>query len=124
MHVHFLMDEFANVSLPNDFEKILSTMRGRGVSASIIIQNMAQIKEQFKDSWETIPGNSDTLLYLGGNESSTHKYVSEALGKSTIDTKTHGETKGKSGSWSTNMQISGRDVPYLFVKSSVALNLS
>ena len=71
---------------------------------------MAQIKELFKDSWETIPGNSDTLLYLGGNESSTHKYISEALGKSTIDTKTHGETKGKSGSWSTNMQISGREL--------------
>ena len=71
---------------------------------------MAQIKELYKDSWETIPGNSDTLLYLGGNESSTHKYISEALGKSTIDTKTHGETKGKSGSWSTNMQISGREL--------------
>ena len=81
-----------------------------GIIASTIIQNMAQIKEQFKDSWETIPGNSDTLLYLGGNESSTHKYISEALGKSTIDTKTHGETKGKSGSWSTNMQISGREL--------------
>ena len=85
-------------------------MRSRNISCSTIIQNMAQIKEQFKDSWETIPGNSDTLLYLGGNESSTHKYISEALGKSTIDTKTHGETKGKSGSWSTNMQISGREL--------------
>ena len=76
-----------------------------------IIQNMAQIKELYKDSWETIPGNSDTILYLGGNEASTHKYISEALGKSTIDTKTHGQTKGRSGSYSTNFQMSGRDMP-------------
>ena len=69
-------------------------MRSRNISCSTIIQNMAQIKELYKDSWETIPGNSDTLLYLGGNEASTHKYISEALGKSTIDTKTHGQTKG------------------------------
>lgn len=66
--------------------------------------------EKYKDSWETIPGNSDTLLYLGGNEASTHKYISEALGKSTIDTKTHGQTKGRSGSYSTNFQISGREL--------------
>ena len=78
----------------------------------------------YKDSWETIPGNSDTLLYLGGNEASTHKYISEALGKSTIDTKTHGQTKGRSGSYSTNFQMSGRDMPYLLVKSSAALNLT
>ena len=64
----------------------------------------------YKDSWETIPGNSDTLLYLGGNEASTHKYISEALGKSTIDTKTHGQTKGRSGSYSTNFQMSGREL--------------
>ena len=77
---------------------------------SVIIQNMAQIKELYKDSWETIPGNCDTILYLGGNESSTHKYVSEMLGKATIDTKTHGQTKGKSGSYSTNFQMSGREL--------------
>lgn len=71
---------------------------------------MAQIKELYKDSWETIPGNSDSILYLGGNESSTHEYVSKMLGKATIDTKTHGETKGRSGSWSTNQQMSGREL--------------
>lgn len=108
-HVHFILDEAPSVNLPG-LPRELATMRSRNLSCSTIIQNMAQIKEQFKDSWETIPGNSDTLLYLGGNESSTHKYISEALGKSTIDTKTHGETKGKSGSWSTNMQISGREL--------------
>ena len=85
-------------------------MRSRNISASTIIQNMAQIKELYKDSWETIPGNSDTILYLGGNEAATHKYISEALGKSTIDTKTHGQTKGPSDSYSTNFQMSGREL--------------
>jgi type IV secretion system protein VirD4 len=82
--VHFLMDEFANVSLPDDFEKILSVMRSRGVYVSIIIQNMAQLKALFEKQWESIAGNCDTFLYLGGNEQSTHKYVSELLGKETI----------------------------------------
>ena len=122
-HVRFVLDEFAAMPLPG-FTRELATMRSRSISASVIIQNMAQIKELYKDSWETIPGNCDSILYLGGNESSTHKYVSEMLGKATIDTKTHGQTKGKSGSYSTNFQMSGRDMPYLFVKSSVALNLS
>ena len=110
VHVHFLMDEFANVSLPNDFEKILSTMRGRGVSASIIIQNMAQLRALFDKQWEAIVGNCDEFLYLGGNEQSTHKYVSELLGKETIDLDTHGRTTGRGGSWSTNQQISGREL--------------
>ena len=108
-HVHFVLDEFAAMPLPG-FTRELATMRSRNISASTIIQNMAQIKELYKDSWETIPGNSDTILYLGGNESSTHKYISEALGKATIGTKTHGQTKGRSGSWSTNFQISGREL--------------
>ena len=108
-HVHFVLDEFAAMPLPG-FTRELATMRSRNISASTIIQNMAQIKELYKDSWETIPGNSDTILYLGGNEASTHKYISEALGKATIDTKTHGQTKGKSGSYSTNFQMSGREL--------------
>ena len=108
-HVRFVLDEFAAMPLPG-FTRELATMRSRSISASVIIQNMAQIKELYKDSWETIPGNCDTILYLGGNESSTHKYVSEMLGKATIDTKTHGQTKGKSGSYSTNFQMSGREL--------------
>ena len=108
-HVRFVLDEFAAMPLPG-FTRELATMRSRSISASVIIQNMAQIKELYKDSWETIPGNCDTILYLGGNESSTHKYVSEILGKATIDTKTHGQTKGKSGSYSTNFQMSGREL--------------
>jgi len=108
-HVRFVLDEFAAMPLPG-FTRELATMRSRSISASVIIQNMAQIKELYKDSWETLPGNCDTILYLGGNESSTHKYVSEMLGKATIDTKTHGQTKGKSGSYSTNFQMSGREL--------------
>lgn len=110
MPVHFLMDEFANVSLPDDFDKILSVMRSRGVSVSIILQNLAQLKALFEKQWESIVGNCDEFLYLGGNEQSTHKYVSELLGKETIDTNTYGQSRGRSGSYSTNYQISGREL--------------
>lgn len=110
VHCHFIMDEFANVSLPDDFDKILSVMRSRGVSVSIILQNMAQLKALFEKQWESIVGNCDSFLYLGGNEQSTHKYVSELLGKETIDTNTYGKSEGRSGSYSTNYQISGREL--------------
>ena len=108
--VHFLMDEFANVSLPDDFDKILSVMRSRSVSVSIILQNLAQLKALFEKQWESIVGNCDEFLYLGGNEQSTHKYVSELLGKSTIDTNTYGKSSGRNGNYSTNFQISGREL--------------
>ena len=110
MPVHFMMDEFANVSLPDDFDKILSVMRSRGVSVSIILQNLAQLKALFEKQWESIVGNCDEFLYLGGNEQSTHKYVSELLGKETIDTNTFGKSTGRSGNYSTNYQISGREL--------------
>ena len=110
VHCHFIMDEFANVSLPDDFDKILSVMRSRGMSVSIILQNMAQLKALFEKQWESIVGNCDSFLYLGGNEQSTHKYVSELLGKETIDTNTYGKSEGRSGSYSTNYQISGREL--------------
>ena len=110
VHVHFLMDEFANVSLPDDFDKILSVMRSREVSVSIILQNLAQLKALFEKQWESIVGNCDEFLYMGGNEQSTHKYVSELLGKSTIDTNTYGKSTGHSGSYSTNYQNSGREL--------------
>ena len=108
--VHCIMDEFPNVALPDDFEKILATMRSRSISCSIIVQNMSQIKALFKDSHDSVVGNCDELLYLGGNEKETHKYLSELLGKETIDTNTYGQTKGKSGSYSTNFQQSGREL--------------
>ena len=108
--VHIVMDEFANVALPDNFERILATMRSRRISVSIIIQNMAQLKALFKDSWENITGNCDTLLYLGGNEQSTHEYISKMLGKETIDTRTRGITKGQHGSSNTNYQNAGREL--------------
>ena len=108
--VHCIMDEFPNVALPDDFEKILATMRSRSISCSIIVQNMSQIKALFKDSHDSVVGNCDELLYLGGNEKETHKYLSELLGKETIYTNTYGQTKGKSGSYSTNFQQSGREL--------------
>ena len=110
VHVHFVMDEFANVALPDDFDKLLSTMRSREISVSIIIQNMAQLKALFEKQWESIVGNCDEFLYLGGNEQSTHEYVSKLLGKETIDTNTYGQSKGKNGSYSTNYQMAGREL--------------
>ena len=108
--VHFVMDEFANVSLPDDFDKILSVMRSRGVSVSIILQNLAQLKALFEKQWESIIGNCDEFLYLGGNEQSTHKYVSELMGKESIDINTFGKSRGRNGNYSTNYQQAGREL--------------
>lgn len=110
IHVTFMLDEFANVALPDDYCSLLSTMRSREISSIIIIQNFAQLKALFKDTWETVPGNCDTFIYLGGNEQSTHKYVSELLGKGTIDKKSSGETKGRQGSSSRNYDVLGREL--------------
>ena len=110
IHVHFIMDEFANVSLPDDFEKILSVMRSREVSVSIILQNLAQLKALFDKQWESIVGNCDTFLYLGGNEQSTHKFVSELMGKENLDLNTYGRSHGRNGNYSTNYQQTGRDL--------------
>ena len=108
--VAFWMDEFANVALPDGFCELLSTMRSREISCNIIIQNLAQLKTLFKDSWETVTGNCDVTVYLGGNEQSTHKYISEMLGKYTIDKKSSGETMGSHGSASRNIDVLGRDL--------------
>jgi len=110
VHVHFVMDEFANVALPDEFDKLLATMRSREISVSIIIQNLAQLKALFEKQWESIIGNCDEFLYLGGNEQSTHEYVSKLLGKETIDTNTYGRSRGMHGNYSTNWQISGREL--------------
>ena len=110
VHVHFVMDEFANVALPDEFDKLLSTMRSREISVSIIIQNLAQLKALFEKQWESIVGNCDEFLYLGGNEQSTHEYVSKLMGKETIDTNTYGRSRGRNGSYSTNYQLAGREL--------------
>lgn len=110
VHVHFVMDEFANVALPDEFDKLLATMRSREISVSIIIQNMAQLKALFEKQWESIVGNCDEFLYLGGNEQSTYEYVSKLLGKETIDTNTYGQSHGRNGSYTTNWQVTGREL--------------
>ena len=111
VHVHFVMDEFSNVSLPDDFSKILSVMRSRSVSVSIILQNIAALKALFEKEWEAIMGNCDEMLYLGGNETSTHKLISESLlGKSTLDTNTFGKSTGRNDNYSTNYQQTGREL--------------
>ena len=105
-----MMDEFANVALPDEFDKLLATMRSRRIFVSIIIQNLAQIKALYKDAWESIVGNCDELYYLGGNEQSTHKFMSEYLGKETLDTNTYGKSSGRNGNYSTNYQQAGREL--------------
>lgn len=108
--VHFLLDEFANIALPSDFEKVLSVMRSRNISVSIILQALSQLKQLYKDSWEIILSNLDELLYLGSSEVSTHEYISKRLGKETIDTNSYGRSRGRSGSYSTNYQQTGREL--------------
>ena len=109
--VHCIMDEWPNVALPDDFDKLLATMRSRNISVSIIIQNIAQLKALFEKQWESIIGNCDEFLYLGGNETSTHKLISENyLGKSTLWLDTYGKSTGHSGSYSTNNQLTGREL--------------
>lgn len=110
VHCHFIMDEFANVSLPDDFDKILSVMRSRGVSVSIILQNLTQLKALFEKQWESIVGNCDELLYLGGNEPGTHEMISKLLGKESIYLDTYGKSRGRNGSYSTNTNLSGREL--------------
>ena len=122
--VRLMFDEFANVALPDGYARLQATMRSRNIMATIILQNISQLKALFKDDWEGIIGNADTFVYLGGNEQSTHKYISEQLGKETIDTKSSSQSKGRNGSFSQSFQQTGRDMPYLLVKSSAALNLT
>ena len=109
--VRLMFDEFANIPLPDGYARLQATMRSRNVMATIILQNISQLKALFKDDWEGIIGNADAFIYLGGNEQSTHKYVSELLGKETIQTQTSSQSKGRNGSYSQNFQQAGRDVP-------------
>lgn len=108
--VRLMFDEFANVALPDGYARLQSTMRSRNVMATIILQNISQLKALFKDDWEGIIGNADTFIYLGGNEQSTHKYVSELLGKETIETRTSSQSRGRNGSYSQNFQQAGREL--------------
>ena len=124
IHVRCLLDEFANIGQIPKFEKLIATIRSREISASIILQSQSQLKAIYKDSADTIVGNCDTTLFLGGKEATTLKEMSEMLGKETIDMFNTTDTRGSNRSYGINYQKTGKDVPYLFVKSSVALNLS
>lgn len=111
MSVHLLIDEAPNIALPTDaFLPWLATMRSRNIFCSYIAQNMAQIKVLFKEQWESLVGLCDEFLYLGGNEKETHKYVSELMGRETLDTSTYGRSRGRSGSFSVNDQQTGREL--------------
>ena len=108
--VRLMFDEFANVALPDGYARLQATMRSRNITATIILQNISQLKALFKDDWEGIIGNADTMIYLGGNEQSTHKYISEQLGKETISTKSSSQSKGRNGSFSQSTQLTGREL--------------
>lgn len=108
--VQIYMDEFANLSIPEDFEKVLNTMRSRGLSVSIILQGLSQLKGLYKDSWETLVSSCDEIFYLGGNEQSTHEYLSKYLGKQTISSDSYSESKGHSGNYSKSTQKMGREL--------------
>ncbi len=108
--VRLMMDEFCNVSLPDDFGKLQATMRSRNIMSTIVLQNISALKALFKDDWEGLIGNADTMIYLGGNEHSTHKYISEMLGKETLDTRSQTISRGSHGSSSLNHQQIGREL--------------
>ena len=108
--VRLMFDEFANVALPDGYARLQATMRSRNIMATIILQNISQLKALFKDDWEGIIGNADTLMYLGGNEQSTHEYISKLLGKETISTTSSSQSKGRSGSFSQSTQQTGREL--------------
>lgn len=110
VHVRLMMDEFANVATPENFVKILAVARSRNISCDIILQNISQIKSKYKDDWETIIGNCDSLVYLGGNDYSTFEYISKLLGKQTIRTKGQSIGKGSHGSSSDSYQVTGREL--------------
>ena len=124
VHVRFILDEFANIGQIPQFDKLIATIRSREISASIILQSQSQLKAIYRDNADTIVGNCDTMLFLGGKEKTTLKEISEILGKETIDSFNQSENRGSQVSHGLTYQKLGKDMPYLFVKSSVALNLS
>ena len=109
-HVRLLLDEFANIGLIPKFDKLIATIRSREISASIILQSQSQLKTIYKDAAETIIGNCDTMLFLGGKESSTLKEISETLGKETIDLYNTSDTRGQSPSFGTTYQKTGKEL--------------
>lgn len=109
-HVRLLLDEFANIGQIPKFDKLIATIRSREISASIILQSQSQLKTIYKDAAETILGNCDTMLFLGGKEGSTLKEISETLGKETIDFYSTSDTRGQSRSYGVNYQKTGKEL--------------
>lgn len=109
-HVRLLLDEFANIGQIPKFDKLIATIRSREISASIILQSQSQLKTIYKDAADTIQGNCDTMLFLGGKESSTLKEISETLGKETIDLYNTSDTRGQSRSYGLNYQKTGKEL--------------
>ena len=124
VHVRCLLDEFANIGQIPNFDKLIATIRSREISASIILQSQSQLKTIYKDAADTIVGNCDSTLFLGGKEKGTLKEISELLGKETIDSLSQSENRGAQTSHGLSYQKLGKDVPYLLMKSSAALNLT
>ena len=124
IHVRCLLDEFSNIGQIPQFQKLIATIRSREISASIILQSKSQLKALYKDDADTIEGNCDTTLFLGGKEKTTLKELAEILGKETIDLYNPSDTRGTSQSYGLNYQKTGKDMPYLLMKSSVALNFT
>lgn len=110
VHVRFILDEFANIGQIPDFDKKLATMRSYEISCTIILQSLGQIKSMYKDDWETLVGNCDTKIFLGGNDKTTTEYMSGVLGKATIKTMSNGRSIGGRGSSSKNFQMTGRSL--------------
>ena len=124
VHVRCLIDEAANIGQIPRLEKLVATIRSREISCCLVLQAQSQLKAIYKDNADTIIGNMDTSIFLGGKEPTTLKELSAALGKETIDTFNTGESRGREVSHSLNYQKLGKDMPYLLMKSSAALNLT
>ena len=124
VHVRCLIDECANIGQIPKLEKLVATIRSREISACLVLQAQSQLKAIYKDNADTIIGNMDTSIFLGGKEPTTLKELAAVLGKETIDTYNTGESRGRETSHSLNYQKLGKDMPYLLMKSSVALNFT
>ena len=124
VHVRCLIDEAANIGQIPRLEKLVATIRSREISCCLVLQAQSQLKALYKDSADTIVGNMDCSIFLGGKEPGTLKELAAALGKETIDSYNTGESRGREVSHSLNYQKLGKDMPYLLMKSSVALNFT
>ena len=124
VHVRCLIDEAANIGQIPNLEKLVATIRSREISACLVLQAQSQLKAIYKDNADTIIGNMDSRIFLGGSEPTTLKELNQALGKETIDTFNTSNTRGNSPSYGMNYQKLGKDMPYLLMKSSVALNFT